>query len=143
MNRKVLVIAAVLLSLVILGVFLAKSVKPKGNGGVTGANQKSTEGRGSCLKEVATVTVAMGSDFYEPGNLTVKKCTRVIFKNDSNKAHWPASDIHPTHGIYPEFDPKEAVEAGSEWSFVFDRAGRWKYHDHLMPVVRGVIEVAE
>ena len=88
-------------------------------------------------------TVIMKEGVFEPETLTIQKCTQVIFKNQDKNAHWPASNLHPTHGIYPEFDPKQPIEAGKEWSFVFDKVGKWKYHDHLSPSTRGVIEVKE
>lgn len=78
---------------------------------------------------------------FEPATLSIKKGTRVVFVNEDSKEHWPASDIHPTHGIYPEFDPQKGVEAGQKWSFVFNKVGKWKFHDHLFPERTGVVEV--
>ena len=89
----------------------------------------------------AEFIIIMKDDKYEPQNPEIKKGTKVIFKNTSTEPRWPASNIHPTHGIYPEFDPREPVPSGSEWSFVFEKAGRWKYHDHLVPLIRGEITV--
>lgn len=86
-------------------------------------------------------TVIMNKDSFEPEALTIKKCTKVIFKNQDKVLRWPASNLHPTHGIYPEFDPKQPVEAGKDWSFVFDRVGSWRYHDHLAPSTRGTVVV--
>lgn len=103
----------------------------------------SSSKKNNCTKETGSEIVMMKGNEYEPRDLSIKKCTKVIFKNVSSEPHWPASDIHPTHGIYPEFDPKQPAAAGSEWSFVFDRVGTWKYHDHLDPATRGVIEVSE
>src|SRR5439155_1620409 len=80
-----------------------------------------------------TVTMLIHADTFEPVDLTIKQGTKVIFKNVDSQGHWPASDIHPTHGIYPEFDPKQPVNPGDSWSFVFDKVGRWRYHDHLVP----------
>jgi hypothetical protein len=90
-----------------------------------------------------TVTVLMKEETYEPIDLTIKKGTRVLFKNETAEPRWPASNLHPTHSIYPEFDPKRPVESGSEWSFVFNQVGTWKYHDHLAPLIRGIITVTE
>ena len=98
----------------------------------------------SCSKiNAVSRTVIMKEDVFEPQTLTIQKCTQVTFKNQDKNAHWPASNLHPTHGIYPEFDPKQPIEAGKDWSFVFDRFGKWRYHDHLSPSTRGVIEVKE
>ena len=85
----------------------------------------------------------MKEDSFEPETLTIQKCTKVILKNQDKVPRWPASNLHPTHGIYPEFDPLEPVDPNKEWSFVFDKVGSWKYHDHLSPSVRGTIIVSE
>ena len=52
---------------------------------------------------------------YEIKDFTIKKGQTVVFKNltaDGN--FWPASNIHPTHQIYPEFDPKEPIPPAGE-----------------------------
>lgn len=87
------------------------------------------------------VEVKITSDGFEPNTLNIKKGTNVVFVNMDDKEHWPASDLHPTHGIYSEFDPLEGVAGGSSWSFVFDKVGKWKFHDHLYPELTGIIEV--
>ncbi len=90
---------------------------------------------------VATAQVIMTPTGFEPETLTVKKNTKVIFKNQDSRDRWPASNLHPTHGIYPEFDPLQGVPSGQDWEFIFDKAGKWKYHDHLFPTLRGLIVV--
>ena len=98
----------------------------------------------SCPKiNAVSQTVIMKEDSFEPETLTIQKCTKVVFENQDTVPRWPASNLHPTHGIYPEFDPKEPVEAGKEWTFIFDKVGNWKYHDHLLPAIRGVIIVSK
>lgn len=87
--------------------------------------------------------VKMLSDRYEPGEITIKKGETITWVNEAQKAHWPASNIHPTHGIYPEFDPLEPIPAGSSWSFTFDKAGSWRCHDHLMISIKCKVEVTE
>jgi plastocyanin len=86
--------------------------------------------------------VVMKDKVYTPKNLRIKVGERVTFVNkDSKESYWPASNIHPTHEIYSEFDPKKAVRPDSSWSFVFNRKGEWKYHDHLFPEIVGTIVV--
>ena len=67
----------------------------------------------------------------------------VVFKNRGKQIHWPASNIHPTHQIYSEFDPKETIPPGGDWSFKFDKVGEWKMHDHVYPNFTGLIIVKE
>lgn len=89
------------------------------------------------------VTVELTEDGYKPENLTIKKGTTVTFISKRDQHHWPASNLHPIHDIYPEFDPREPVPADKSWSFRFDKVGSWKYHDHLAPYYTGVVEVRE
>jgi plastocyanin len=88
-------------------------------------------------------TVSMEPGKFSPAELEIRRDDRVTFVNRDTEPRWPASNLHPTHGIYPEFDPQESVPPGESWSFVFDRAGEWKYHDHNIPALRGIIRVRE
>lgn len=89
------------------------------------------------------VVMEMGEDEFIPQNIEVKKGTKVIFKNVSDTLKWPASNLHPSHLIYPEFDPKAPVGKGESWEFTFDKVGEWEYHDHLSPYISGLIKVTE
>ncbi len=89
-----------------------------------------------------TQVIEMTADGFIPQKATVDVNSAVIFINKDGKAHWPASNTHPTHELYPEFDPKRAIAPGQSWAFKPKRAGVWKYHDHLSPHKRGLIIVA-
>lgn len=86
-------------------------------------------------------TVAMEDGKFTPNKTTIKKGQTIIFVNRGKEGHWPASNIHPSHGIYPEFDSKEPILSGASWSFTFDRTGTWRFHDHLFPDMKGVVIV--
>ncbi len=83
--------------------------------------------------------IHMSETGYNPENLEIVEGDTVVFENVGKEAHWPASNIHPTHSIYPEFDPQKPIEPGKSWSFTFARAGQWKFHDHLFPQFTGSI----
>ncbi len=89
------------------------------------------------------IEIVMTSSGYTPSSITVKKGTTVTFVNNDTKSRWPASAPHPTHTIYPEFDPKAGIAAGKTWSFKFDKVGEWKFHDHLTPTMFGSVTVTE
>lgn len=86
---------------------------------------------------------------YSPNILTVKKGETITFKNQSLQSMWTASAVHPTHRLYPTtggcsgstFDTCQGVQPGNSWSFTFDIAGTWKYHNHLDPGKTGTITV--
>jgi plastocyanin len=85
--------------------------------------------------------VSMEAAGFSPSTLTVESGETVTFENASDEDKWPASNVHPTHELYPDFDAKNAVLSGESYSFRFERAGRWGYHDHLNPDVQGTIVV--
>jgi len=89
------------------------------------------------------VEINMTAKGFEPSSLTVRTGTTVTFVNKDTKSHWPASAPHPTHTIYPELDPKAGIAAGASWAFTFDKAGEWKFHDHLTPTFFGTVTVTE
>ncbi|MBI2056266.1 MAG: hypothetical protein HYT37_02705 [Candidatus Sungbacteria bacterium] len=87
--------------------------------------------------------IELQPDGFYPKELTIQKGDTVVFTTTREKPFWPASNLHPTHGMYPEFDPKEPVEPRASWSFRFTKIGEWKYHDHLSPGFIGTIIVGE
>lgn len=89
------------------------------------------------------VEITLTEDGFRPETITIPAGTRVTFKSTRSEFYWPASDLHPSHGIYPAFDPKEPVAGTDTWSFTFDKPGTWKYHDHISPYYTGTITVTE
>src|SRR3989344_8480187 len=84
-------------------------------------------------------TISYTDTGYTPASLNIKTAETVVFKNESSNNMWPASASHPTHSDYPTtggclgstFDACKGVPPVGSWSFKFDVAGNWKYHDHL------------
>jgi plastocyanin len=65
---------------------------------------------------------------------------------------WVASAVHPTHAVYsgtnldthcPDIEQNafDQCEDDEEYSFTFDKAGDWRYHDHLNEGYFGTITV--
>lgn len=86
-------------------------------------------------------TVVLTEHGFSPRELTISAGDTVTFINKRDKYFWPASDFHPTHTAYPEFDAQEALPPGASWSFTFDEPGLHKYHDHLAPFFFGIVRV--
>ena len=106
--------------------------------GDTGAPSGDTSGGGNQVEENVVTYTDSG---FSPSTLTIKAGDTVVFKNESSSAFWPASAVHPTHELYPEFDAKAAISLGSTYSFTFNRVGTWKYHNHLNASHTGTIVV--
>lgn len=95
--------------------------------------------------------VVITDNGFSPREIKIKKGDAVRWTNQSSALSWPASAIHPTHSIYPEkggcidssFDACRGLAKGESFTFVFNFAGSWKYHDHLNPSKVGTVVVEE
>lgn len=101
-------------------------------------------------------TILITSSGFSPNILEIKQGDSVIFVNELYTQHWPASDIHPTHTVYPGsninkcgtaeepniFDSCKGLNEGESYTFIFDEIGSWNYHDHLRASSKGKIIVS-
>lgn len=136
--NKPLVLAAAIVALVLAFVIyrsLAEEAAPAAP--AAPAPSAATE-----IPEGAEV-VRLTEDGFVPAELTIKAGATVAFVTENGKLFWPASNLHPSHSLYPEFDPLLPVQPDEAWSFTFAKPGEWKYHDHLAPYYTGVITVIE
>lgn len=88
-----------------------------------------------------TFLVTENYDGWQPKEISIHQGDTVKFTSTRGQPFWPASDLHPTHTIYPQFDPKQPIGPNDSWTFSFDRVGDWRFHDHLAPFYTGVIHV--
>ena len=83
---------------------------------------------------VETVTVTYNDSGFSPQEVTIAKGSTINFVNKSSMPIWVASDPHPEHTDYPEFDTPRAIDRmpkmGEDFSFTFEKMGTWKYHSH-------------
>ncbi len=101
----------------------------------------SNDGGSNTSTSPKTYDISYTNNCYSPGSITIKKGDTVQFTNNSSRDMWPASDSHPSHTIYPEFDASSSIGAGGVYSFTFTKTGSWDYHDHLKPSCRGIVIV--
>lgn len=87
------------------------------------------------------VRIVLTESGYDPSNIEIERGTTVEFSTTAGRPHWPASNLHPSHTEYSEFDPLKPIESDQSWSFTFDQVGEWGFHDHLRSYFSGKIEV--
>jgi len=139
MNKKTWLTYAAIPVLIVLGVVIFKgqeAAAPAISGGGQTSNQDQSSQGGQQAYQIIYSDTG-----YAPASLTVPLGAKVVFKNESAMAMWPASAPYPTHTAYPEFDAKAGLAAGQAYEFVFDKIGAWQYHDHLSPQFFGKISV--
>ena len=90
---------------------------------------------------VLASVVTYSATGFSPNSLTVKAGTTVTFKNETTGTMWVASDPHPTHTSYAEFDAKKGFASGESYSYTFNKVGSWSYHDHLHAGFKGIVIV--
>ena len=102
-----------------------------------------------------TTVIHMTPNGFEPKEVTIEQGDIVIFENRDTKGRWPASNIHPTHRLYPDtdlekcgresetipFDACDVIPPDESYSFSFIHDGEWRLHDHLSPNFKGTIIV--
>lgn len=98
--------------------------------------------RTKAASSVVTVVIDQNGNF-SPSAVKVSLGGKVTWINKSERSVWPASDFHPTHQLYQGFDALHGLITGESYSFVLEKGGSWKYHDHLNPSFTGVVEVIE
>jgi plastocyanin len=93
--------------------------------------------------EHGELIIRMNDNGFEPKELTVVEGDVVLFINNDDIERWPASNFHPTHTLYPEFDPKRSIKPGESWKMQFNEIGTHRMHDHLIPHMTGTVVVLE
>lgn len=85
--------------------------------------------------------IILKEDGFHPSSLVIKEGDTVTFSTKTGQPFWPASNVHPTHTAFPDFDPREPIAPGDTWSFTFNKAGTYLFHDHIASVFEGEIIV--
>lgn len=88
-----------------------------------------------------SVSVSIEDTGFTPATVTIPVGTTVVFTNNGQALHWPASDPHPVHTDLPGFDAKKGLATGETYSFTFTKAGTFGVHDHLNARMKGSIVV--
>ncbi|MBI3074871.1 MAG: hypothetical protein HYY92_01495 [Parcubacteria group bacterium] len=96
-------------------------------------------------------TITYTASGFSPSSLSIARGETVRFVNEGGAAMWVASALHPTHAVYDGTTLNEhcggggasfdQCASGSEYSFSFEKAGTWKYHNHLNVSHTGTIVV--
>ncbi|MEX0934230.1 MAG: plastocyanin/azurin family copper-binding protein [Candidatus Saccharimonadales bacterium] len=85
--------------------------------------------------------VRYSSSGFAPATLEISIGDTVSFVNGGNVSMWVASDSHPTHTNFPDFDARRGYGSGETYEFTFNEPGSYGYHNHLNPNHGGLIIV--
>jgi plastocyanin len=146
MGNKYLTTSIIIVALIVAGgIYYSVSRKSSGPSLTGNSYQAGTKANSndasSADKNASQNVVSYADSGFSPKSITVKLGDTVVFKNESSRDMWVASAPHPVHTDYPEFDAKKAYAKGEMYSFTFQKAGTWKFHNHMNPTDFGSIVV--
>ncbi len=135
MNNKFLLIIAAIVVL-LGGIFLLSN---KTNNQVN-QNQTTQKQTPAPAKPVEGKDVTITNKGFEPQTITIKAGQRVVWTNKSGASVTVNSDVHPTHLLWPFLNLGQFAD-GSSVSVVFEKAGKYTYHNHFNPSQTGTVTV--
>ncbi|MEM3074850.1 MAG: hypothetical protein QW727_02830 [Candidatus Pacearchaeota archaeon] len=154
---KYIIVGIIIAVLIFLGYFLFSGSAENLNPNISEKNRfdNSQEINQNSIGNLNEHTIEITSEGFSPSILIIKVGETVNFVNKMSSPSWPASDIHPTHTIYPGsdikkcgtseeiklFDACKGILRDEIYSFTFNEKGSWNYHDHLNPRLKGKIIV--
>lgn len=94
------------------------------------------------------------ADGFSPKTITIRRGQSVTWVNESGERLWIASDPHPQHTDYSgtaraehcattRMDSFDACAAAEIYTFIFNKAGTWRYHNHAAANDVGTVIVTE
>ncbi|MBI2120743.1 MAG: cupredoxin domain-containing protein [Parcubacteria group bacterium] len=145
MQNKTLPIIIVLAILLIGGYFLLSKPKDAVAPPMENLTVAPTVTEEAHFDAIAVVPkkyeITFSADGFSPAVLNIAVGDTAAFVNQSGQSFRPASNPHPMHADYPDFDSKTEIADGQTYEFIFTKAGEWGYHNHLSPKMIGVIVV--
>jgi len=111
-------------------------------------------GLGASSDAPLSATVSYNGSGFSPATVTIKKGGMVSWSNTGGASMWVASAQHPTHMGYDGTNLEEhcpdnsgasfdQCKSGNSFSFIFNKTGTWRYHDHMNASAFGSVVVVE
>ncbi|MBI4087822.1 hypothetical protein HY418_00355 [Candidatus Kaiserbacteria bacterium] len=102
-----------------------------------------------------SATVMYDGNSFSPAAVSIKQGGTVTFET-TRGSMWIASARHPDHLVYDGTsrnehcasgysgaEPFDQCASGTTYSFTFDKAGIWNYHDHMNASAFGSVTVVQ
>jgi plastocyanin len=101
------------------------------------SGHKSSKSSGTAsLLSVGAAKVSISSKEFIPSTIRVKVGQTVTWVNTDAAPHNVASDPYPTDNTLSGLNSKDNLTtANDSFSFIFDKAGTYTYHDDLNPYI--------
>jgi plastocyanin len=98
--------------------------------------------RQSTNAPVRTAAITITDTGFQPAQMIIKKNTVVTWTNTDTTGHTVGANPYPTHDSLKALASKALIK-GEKYSFTFDKAGTYNYHDDLHPLLNASITVVK
>ncbi|MFZ2049282.1 MAG: hypothetical protein WAV25_03245 [Minisyncoccia bacterium] len=137
MNKNIVIVIAVL----VVAFFVWKYI-PMGSKPITLPIETSNTETDATTVSVTTNIVSYDGTSFTPATISIKQGDSVTFINNTEGKMSVASNPHPAHTDYPEFDQYKTSSRGQKtFTFTFEKIGTWGYHNHLNATAGGTVVV--
>ena len=145
MSRNVVIAGVVILVLVVGGWFFTRpkqTVTPEVSQSTqeSSSSESATSAASSGAQMVEKNIVSINVGGFSPKTITIKTGESITWTNNDSENHTVNSDPHPTHTLY-SFLNAGLIKPGDKKTVMFERAGKYTYHDHLNPSLTGSVTV--
>jgi plastocyanin len=134
MSNKYLLGGFVLL-IIVVGVFLFLNNKNNSK-----TVQQANAPQPTQAKQVKEANVTVTNSGFDPATINIKAGTTVVWINKSGQNATVNSDIYPNNLLWSFLNLGE-FDNNSNVSVVFEKSGKYTYHNQLSPNQKGTIVV--
>jgi plastocyanin len=140
-SKKRLVVAGIVVLVLITAAVTATMLWHNDN-----KNYSAKKSTGTAGSELPSGQVNVTDKGFTPSTLKIKVGQSVTWVNLSGQAHRITEDPYTAATAPHGLDSQEPIANGESYTYTFDEAGTYTYHDHLNPTdntFHGTIEVTQ
>lgn len=87
------------------------------------------------------VEVEITAEGFVPSTIIIDAGDTVRWINTDSNSHYISSNPHPEESDLPDLTSGGGLGLNGEYEYTFTNPGTFNYHDHLNPVINGVVKV--
>ena len=132
--KKNTTIIGLVLGLLILGALVAiiKNTRTAKNFESEISSDQSLTNLEATTEITEPIVVLYTLQGFNPATTTIERGDTVVFQNNNNHSFWPASNDHPSHSMYSQFDARHPIIPGQNFSFTFEKRGEWAFPRYFL-----------
>jgi len=106
------------------------------------AATSKTSAPGAVSSSTAPAEVSITKTGFMPSTVSISAGQAVVWVNNDSSLHLVASDPYPADNNLSLLNSRTPLTPGQNYSYVFNKAGTYSYHDNLNPYAfKGIVVV--